>query len=74
MLAAGVRGFKCFTCYSGLPEFPAVTADDVRKAMEVLKVRILRFGSKLAVLTGRTLEHRQSNHLSRRNRVLQSPL
>lgn len=37
MLEEGVRGFKCFLCYSGLPEFPKVEVEDIRAAMSVLK-------------------------------------
>ncbi|WP_022893052.1 allantoinase AllB [Agromyces subbeticus] len=33
---AGVFGFKCFLLHSGVDEFPAVTADELEAAMEVL--------------------------------------
>src|SRR4051794_23198008 len=36
LVAAGVRGFKCFLVPSGVPEFPAVTEDDLRLALPVL--------------------------------------
>jgi allantoinase len=35
--AAGVLGFKCFLCPSGVDEFPHVTEDDLRAAMVVLR-------------------------------------
>lgn len=38
LVEAGVRGFKCFLIESGVEEFPAVSAADVEKAMEKLKV------------------------------------
>ncbi len=34
---AGVLGFKCFLCPSGLPEFGPVSCDDLRAAMTVLQ-------------------------------------
>lgn len=37
MVQAGVRGFKCFLCPSGIDEFPAATAADLRIAMPILK-------------------------------------
>lgn len=37
MVAAGAFGFKCFTCPSGIDEFPPVTEDDMRAAMRVLE-------------------------------------
>lgn len=37
MVAAGARGFKCFLCPSGIDEFPNVGADDLRRAMPVLR-------------------------------------
>jgi len=37
MVAGGARGFKCFLCPSGIDEFPAVEADDLRAAMPALR-------------------------------------
>jgi allantoinase len=37
MIEDGVCGFKCFLVHSGIDEFPAVTEDDLRKALPVLK-------------------------------------
>jgi allantoinase len=37
MVAAGVFGFKCFTCPSGIDEFPPVTEADMRLAMTTLR-------------------------------------
>ncbi len=37
MVEAGVFGFKCFTCPSGIDDFPAVSAADMRAAMHVLR-------------------------------------
>lgn len=37
MVAAGVAGFKCFTCHSGIDEFPASTREDLRIAMPILR-------------------------------------
>lgn len=39
MLDAGVAGFKCFLIDSGVPEFPHVGEEDLRKAMPVLARR-----------------------------------
>lgn len=36
LAAEGVVGFKCFLVDSGVPEFPAVTEDDLRKALPLL--------------------------------------
>jgi allantoinase len=36
MARAGARGFKAFLCDSGIPEFPACTEKDLRRAMTVL--------------------------------------
>ncbi len=36
LVQLGVRGFKCFLIDSGIPEFPAVTENDLKKAMRVL--------------------------------------
>ncbi len=36
MVAAGVFGFKCFTCPSGIDDFPHVTEADMRVAMRAL--------------------------------------
>jgi allantoinase len=36
LLAAGVRGFKCFLIHSGVDEFPHVTEADLREAMPEL--------------------------------------
>ena len=32
LLGAGVRGFKCFLCPSGVDEFPMVSQQDLEKA------------------------------------------
>ncbi|KAF3904703.1 Allantoinase [Orbilia brochopaga] len=37
LVREGVRGFKCFLIDSGVDEFPAVTGEDVKKAMNELK-------------------------------------
>jgi allantoinase len=37
MIRAGVRGFKCFLCPSGIDDFPASTEDVLSEAMPVLK-------------------------------------
>lgn len=37
MVAAGAFGFKCFTCPSGIDEFPPVNEADMRAAMLALK-------------------------------------
>lgn len=37
MAAAGALGFKCFLCHSGIDDFPASTAADLRSAMPVLR-------------------------------------
>lgn len=37
MVRAGARGFKCFTCFSGIDEFPASTEADLRIAMPLLR-------------------------------------
>ncbi|TNE92599.1 MAG: allantoinase AllB [Deltaproteobacteria bacterium] len=34
---AGIVGAKCFLCHSGIDDFPASTADDLRVAMPVLR-------------------------------------
>jgi allantoinase len=34
---AGALGFKCFTCFSGIDEFPASTPADLRVAMPILR-------------------------------------
>jgi allantoinase len=39
LIDAGVRGFKCFLVPSGVPEFPAVTEDDLRLALPILARR-----------------------------------
>jgi allantoinase len=36
LIGAGVRGFKCFLVPSGVPEFPMVTDQDLRRALPVL--------------------------------------
>ncbi|MFZ9886102.1 MAG: allantoinase AllB [Myxococcota bacterium] len=38
MVSAGVRGFKCFLCPSGIDEFPPVEARDLLEAMPLLRV------------------------------------
>lgn len=49
LVDAGVRGFKCFLIESGVDEFPAVDADDVRKAMKALdgKSTVLMFHAEI---------------------------
>lgn len=37
MIAAGISGFKAFTCHSGIDDFPASTKDDLREAMPILR-------------------------------------
>lgn len=37
MVRAGALGFKCFTCFSGIDEFPASTYQDLLVAMPVLR-------------------------------------
>ncbi|CAK9803183.1 Probable allantoinase 1 [Anthophora plagiata] len=37
LVEAGVVGFKCFLCPSGVDEFPCVNEEDVNKALEKLK-------------------------------------
>lgn len=39
MVDAGAAGFKCFLCHSGIDEFPASTAADLRVAMPILRGR-----------------------------------
>src|SRR5204863_8396393 len=39
LVAAGVRGFKCFLVPSGVDEFPAVDESDLRQALPVLARR-----------------------------------
>jgi len=39
MLDLGARGFKAFMCHSGIDDFPASTADDLREAMRILARR-----------------------------------
>lgn len=46
MVRHGVVGFKCFLCPSGVPEFEAVSEEDVDKALVQLKGT----GSVLAVI------------------------
>jgi len=37
MIRAGVVGFKCFLCPSGVDEFPEVTKEDVEAALRELE-------------------------------------
>jgi allantoinase len=37
MVKAGVVGFKCFLCPSGVEEFPEVTKQDVEASMKELE-------------------------------------
>lgn len=37
MVDAGVVGFKCFLCPSGVDEFPNVEKEDLEKALSVLQ-------------------------------------
>ncbi|MDG1482707.1 MAG: allantoinase AllB [Myxococcota bacterium] len=37
MAAAGVMGFKCFLCHSGIDDFPNVTRSDLTAAMPILR-------------------------------------
>jgi len=39
MVDAGVLGFKCFLCPSGIDEFPPASAADLRRAMPLLRAR-----------------------------------
>lgn len=36
-MKAGVVGFKCFLCPSGVDEFNAVTMNDVERALQILE-------------------------------------
>jgi allantoinase len=36
LIAAGVKGFKCFLIHSGIDDFPNVTEEDLRLAMPIL--------------------------------------
>ncbi len=36
LIAAGVRGFKCFLVHSGIDDFPAASAADLERAMPIL--------------------------------------
>lgn len=38
LVNAGIRGFKCFMCHSGIDDFQGVTLADLHTAMPVLKV------------------------------------
>ena len=38
LIEAGVKGFKCFLCESGVEEFPMVEEKDIVLAMDKLKV------------------------------------
>lgn len=37
LIKAGVIGFKCFLCPSGVDEFPHVIEDDLDKALKILQ-------------------------------------
>lgn len=37
MVNAGIKGFKCFLVHSGVDEFPSVTENDVRLAMQQMQ-------------------------------------
>ena len=37
MVNAGIKGFKCFLVHSGVDEFPCVTENDVRLAMQQMQ-------------------------------------
>lgn len=39
LIEAGVKGFKCFLCPSGVDEFPNVEEKDLHLAMDKLKVQ-----------------------------------
>jgi allantoinase len=52
LAAAGVRGFKCFLTDSGNPNFPALNADEFRRAV-----------SMCAVLDAVLLVHAESGHV-----------
>lgn len=39
MVGAGALGFKCFLCPSGIDEFPPARADDLRRAMPILRAQ-----------------------------------
>lgn len=51
LVKAGVVGFKCFLCPSGVDEFPNVGPDDLVKAFEALEGT----GSVLAVSINKQL-------------------
>lgn len=60
LIEAGVKGFKCFLCDSGVEEFPMVQESDLVLAMEKLKVserlvRILPDRTSFFSTPGRTL-------------------
>lgn len=37
LVDAGVVGFKCFMCPSGVDEFPNVNVTDIKRAVEILE-------------------------------------
>ncbi|GLV34239.1 uncharacterized protein CBL_00170 [Carabus blaptoides fortunei] len=49
LIDAGVVGFKCFMCPSGVDEFPNVVAEDIRRAVEILenKDAVLAFHAEM---------------------------
>ena len=51
LLAAGVKGFKCFLVESGVEEFPCVNLEEVREALHELKGTdgVLLFHAELEV-------------------------
>ncbi|HND34931.1 MAG TPA: amidohydrolase family protein, partial [Myxococcota bacterium] len=57
MVRAGALGFKCFTCFSGIDEFPASTYADLLIAMPVLR----DLGVPLLVHAELESEMRQAN-------------
>ncbi len=56
LVAAGVRGFKCFLVPSGVDDFPEVTEDDLRRALPILARR------KLPLLVHAEVEDRSRSH------------
>ncbi len=63
LIDAGVRGFKCFLVPSGVDEFPAVTEDDLRKALPILARRNVPLLAH-AELAGGSNPQSPSNHRS----------
>lgn len=49
LIDAGVVGFKCFMCNSGVDEFPKVEIADIEDALQALEGRntVLAVGTKI---------------------------